>query len=74
MWLVSFFISNHSHHHIMGWLTLLGVVGSVCLWCGGRMPKTLCGTFGGVLTVFGGVLGTQTWIFGLWRGRQISLG
>ena len=38
----------------MGWLTLLGVAGDLGLCGGGRMPKTLCGTFGGVLAVFGG--------------------
>ena len=31
----------------MGWLTLLGVAGDLGLCGGGRMPKTLCGTFGG---------------------------
>ena len=46
---LSEYMSHHiPHHHlILAGLTLLGVAGALGLCGGGRMPKSLCGTFGG---------------------------
>ena len=64
MSIASSYSSSSSH---LGWVNPIGGGGRLGLVWWGQDAQIF-------MWYFWGVLGTQTWIFGLWRGRQISLG